>query len=158
MKTIIWKVKHFFWRVKNVISWIPLTWNIKWYDYEQYYVVLKFMLEKSIREFESSRNQHVSTQHDIHYMRLCIKLIDRIIGCYYQDRSEEELYKTWGENVMIIDGDLFQIRREKEKTEEDSKKYAQDFIRSYEYWNDKEERSRALLFNILKNKLEHWWI
>lgn len=158
MKTIIWKVKHFFWRVNNVISWIPLIWSFRWYDYEQYYRTLRFMLEKTIKAFENSPTQHTSTQQDIRYMRLCIKLIDRITNGYYQDRSEEELYKTWGENVMIIDGDLFQIRREREKTEEDSKKYAQDFVRSYEYWRDKEDRSRALLFNILKNKLEHWWI
>jgi hypothetical protein len=158
MKTIIWQVKHFFWRVKNLIDWIPTVWNIRWYDYEQYYLVLRFMLEKSIKEFESSKTQHTSTQQDIQYMRLCIKLIDRITQCYYQERSEEELYKIWGENVMISEGEHFEIRREREKTEEDSKRYAQDFIKSYEYWRDKEDRSRALLFNILKNKLEHWWI
>ncbi len=105
-------------------------------------------------------------ENDVYYMRLCVKLIDRLESQYYEERAEEELEKRWGKyrNIKstVEDGDMnlrvVTIKRELEKTEEDTKRYSEDFRRTYKFWRNKEEKSRRLLFNILNNKLENWWI
>lgn len=157
MRNLYWQTKRFFWRINNVISWIPTIWSITWYDYDHIYRINRFALERMANHFENAKYKFVETASDIRYMRLCIKLIDRILDEYYHERAQEELTQLWGEYVFSND-DKFELRRELEKTEEDSKRYRQDFDRIKNYWRKKDEKARQLLFNILKNKLHRWWI
>ena len=143
------------------------AWSIRWYEYSQLYQTLRFLLQNMIRYFESSRVQHVGMERDIDYMRLCIKLIDRLEFEYYEERAMEELEKRWGKyehgvSAIIDDGGIqtysLNLKRELEKTEEDTEKYNYDFVKTCNFWGAKQEKSKRLLFNILNNKIERWWI
>ena len=143
------------------------AWNIRWYEYSQLYQTLRFLLQNMIKYFESSRTQYVGMERDIEYMRLCIKLIDRLEFDYYEERAMEELEKRWGKyqhgiSIIIDDGGIerncLEFKRELEKTEEDTKRYSEDFMKTYKFWRNKQDKSRKLLFNIINNKIEHWWI
>ncbi len=165
MERILWKIRKFFWRIKNTWSWTKLAWNIKWYEYNQIYEILKFSIQKTINYFENSKVQHVGIERDLYYMRLCIKLIDRIQFDYYEERAQDELEKRWGKYVHgkvwpTDEEHIFQwkISRELEKTEEDSKRYTEDFKKTYAFWHKKHEKAKSLLYKILHEKIERWWI
>jgi len=168
MKRLTWHIKQFFWRIKNTWSWTKFAWNIRWYEYTDIYGIIKFSLQKTIEHFESSQVQHTDTQRDVEYMRLCIKLIDRLQTDYYDERMEEELQKRWGNYRDAVkvkrefkDDDilvLFEIKRELEVTEADSKRYNKDFKKTLNYWRGKQQKAKRLLFNILNNRIEHWWL
>jgi hypothetical protein len=97
-------------------------------------------------------------------MRLCIKLIDMIEGDYYEDRAHDELEKRWGKYVTTSnrnEGTQFYtmtIKRQLEVTEEDSKRYTEDFKKTYNFWRKKHEKAKSLLYRILHEKIECWWI
>lgn len=145
---------------------MKFIWGFRWYEYSQFYQTNKFLLTKMISHFEASKIQYYNMENDVYYMRLCVKLIDRLESQYYEERAEEELEKRWGKyrniKYTVEDGDInvrvVTIKRELEKTEEDTKRYSEDFRTTYKFWRNKEEKSRRLLFNILNNKLENWWI
>jgi hypothetical protein len=119
-----------------------------------------------IRYFENSRVQYVGIERDIDYMRLCIKLIDRLEFDYYEERAMEELEKKWGKyvegNVWPIDerGDLYEwkLKRQLEETEEDAARYNIDFVKTHNFWKAKHEKAKRLLYKILQEKIEYWWI
>ena len=165
MNDIFWKIKSFFWRVKNTWSWAKFIWKIRWHEYDAVYEIMKFSLLKTIHAFENARVHHVGMEHDIYYMRLCVKLIERIQSEYYDERAFDELEKRWGKyntTIKPIDGDdafySMIIKRELEKTEEDSARYKEDFVRTHKYWTNKHEKAKKLLYRILQERLEHWWI
>ena len=163
---MIYHIRKLFWRIKNTWLWMRFAWSIRWYEYSQLYQTLRFLLQNMIRYFESSRVQYVGIERDLEYMRLCIKLIDRLEFDYYEERAMEELEKRWGKyvegNAWPIPelGGLFEwkIRRELEKTEEDAARYNIDFVKTCNFWRAKHDKAKRLLHKILQEKIEYWWI
>lgn len=164
---MIYHIRKLFWRIKNTWLWMRFAWNIRWYEYSQLYQTLRFFLQNMIRYFEGSRVQYVGIERDIEYMRLCIKLIDRLEFDYYEERAMEELEKRWGKyqhgiSIIIDDGGIerncLEFKRELEKTEEDEVRYNIDFVKTHNFWKAKHEKAKRLLHKILQEKIEYWWI
>lgn len=87
-----------------------------------------------------------------------------IEGDYYEERAQDELEKRWGKHVTTSnrnEGTQFYtmtIKRQLEVTEEDSKRYTEDFKKTYNFWRKKHEKAKSLLYKILHEKIECWWI
>lgn len=162
----MYRIKNLLWRVKNTWSWAKFIWGLRGhYDYSVTYKILRFSLSKSVENFESSNIKYFGIDHDVYYMRLCIKLIDRIETEYYDERAHEELEKRWGKYVTttqkVNDGITvykMTVKRELDITEADSKRYKDDFIKTYNFWMNKHTKAKKLLHRILEEKLENWWI
>lgn len=167
MKDLIWRIENFFYKIKNSWKWAKLGWGFHptYFEYSNIYSVLRFSLQRMIESFEIARDYYMVNQSELQYMRLCIKLIDRLDTDYYEERAQEELDKRWGKYLpwefeKNEDGITYNvtIKREKEITEEDTERYSADFVKTYSKWRDKHVKARRLLFRILNEKLETWWI
>lgn len=159
-------IETLLWRIKNTFKWIKFIWGFKWYEYGQIYQIMRFSLQNTIEYFEGSKIYYLGMDRDLYYMRLCVKLIDRIESDYYEERAFEEIEKRWGKNNFITenlnDGGLemysLKMKRELEKTEEDSKRYRDEYMLIRQFWNLKHEKAKRLLYRILQEKMEGWWI
>ena len=167
MKDVIWKIEGFFHRVKNSWKWAKLGWGFHptYFEYTDMYTTMKFSIERMIETFEANRYYYMVGESELQYMRLCIKLIDRLRSSYYEERGQEELEKRWGKCLpwkfeLNDDGITYSvdIRREREVTEEDSERYTQDLVETYNKWGKRHAKARKLLFRIINEKLETWWI
>lgn len=159
-------IKNLLWRIHNTWSWAKLVWQFRWYEYGQVYAVMRFSLVKALENFDRSKVKYVGMESDMYYMRLCVKLIDRLQSEYYEERAHKELDNRWGNYKTITetinDGSpvvyKMVVKRELDKTEADSKRYREDFVKTYNFWMNKHEKAKKLLFRILNEKLEKWWI
>jgi len=162
---MIYHIKKFFWRVKNTWLWIKFIWNIRWYEYSQLYQTLKLFLQRMIQYFKNAKTQYVGIERDLEYMQLCIKLIERLESNFYEDAAYEEIEKRWGKAEFIftpVEGheDLkeLHIKRDFIKTEEDQEIYDDEYSKTIIHWRNKHEKAKRLLFKILEEKIERWWI
>lgn len=162
---MFYNIKNLFWRLKNTWSWAKFIWKIRWHEYDAIYKIMRFSLLKTIKAFENAKVRYVGMEHDMYYMRLCVKLVDRIRFEYYEERAMEELEKRWGKyNVTteaVDEGEIaytMTMKRQLEKTEADSARYNEDFVRTHNYWRNKHEKAKKLLYRILQERLERWWI
>ena len=162
MKNIIWKIKKFFKRITNVLSWIPTLWSVQWYEYDNFYVIMRFTLVKMIKHFKSFHVQYIGIERDIELMELCIRLIDRVKDEYYIDKFLDEVSEKYGDLKMTTtrsDSELFynadftyeKIIISDEADEEDRKQIRKK-------WEARDKKARALLFKILNERLHGWWI
>ena len=162
MKNIIWEIKRFFKRITNVLSWIPTLWSVQWYEYDNFYVIMRLTLVKMIKHFKSFHVQYIGIQRDIELMELCIRLIDRVKDDYYIDKFLDEVSEKYGDLKMTTtpsDSKLFytadftyeKIIISDEADEEDRKQIRKK-------WEVRGNKARALLFKILNERLHGWWI
>ena len=162
MKNIIWEIKRFFKRITNVLSWIPILWSVQWYEYDNFYVIVRFTLVKMIKHFKSFHVQYIGIERDIELMELCIRLIDRVKDDYYTDKLIDEISEKYGDLKMTTtpsDSELFYIADftyekiiiSEEVDEEDRRQIRKK-------WEARGDKARALLFRILNERLHRWWI
>lgn len=168
---IMWSIKKFFRRIKNVISWVPTLWRAQWYEYDTFYHIMRFNLNKMIHQFKTFHVQYVGIERDIELMETCVRLIDKLIEEQYCDESFNEIHRKYGNSKMITEPYIpkpgepenrngwytykgIQYERIIVDTETDEKD-RRAIIKAGE---KKQEKARKLLFYILYEKLEHWWI
>ena len=73
-------------RIVNLIGWIPTIWKDKQYDNVFIFEILKKKLELTEKYTRNTGHLERSV-YDANRMKLCIKLLDRIINGYYSMKA-----------------------------------------------------------------------
>ena len=182
---LFWKFRYqyyprnFIVGVGNLIKWAPVIWKDR--DWDQHYIleVLKFKIKKTANLFEKNQ-RFVGWESQVHYMRICEKLIELIQDEYYS-HEYFDYYDNKFSFEKTEDSDHFELKSE--VTRDDLQTYIQKyphakraaiinpkynvFINSMSGSPDvgmsiaigmvRHNKAKKLLFNILENKIEHWW-
>lgn len=64
--------------IKNLIKWFPLVWKDRDYDHNYILYTLKFKIHNTRKLHEKNR-RHVGVEKEIHCMKVCEILLDRLI-------------------------------------------------------------------------------
>jgi hypothetical protein len=80
----MWKLRHFFKRIKNLIRWAPIIWNDQDWDYFHIYNILKHKLV-FMAEHMYNKGYHESSKQEGDRMMLCVRLINKVQNEYYMD-------------------------------------------------------------------------
>jgi len=148
--------------IKNIISWFPIVWTDRQWDFVYFLRIIKFKLEQMVRFYETEAHQIKAEKH-VDKMKLCINIIDRIIDDNYHDIVFRNYYEKWGQSEIkfIKDGDTNLNRVEIVHSKVIT---PQDKIRSlneYRKLLDKEEymvkQDIKLLFEIFTKHMRSWW-
>ncbi len=178
-----WDWKHFhkylYYGIKNLITWFPIIWKDR--DWDDYYIleILKFKINKTANSFEK-KQRFVGWEDQVRYMRICEKLITLIQDEYYS-HEYFDYYDNKFSFEKTEDSDLFELKSEVIKDD------LQTYIQKYSHANRvalinpkysvfinsmsgapnvgmaiaigmvRHNKAKKLLFNILENKIEHWW-
>jgi hypothetical protein len=81
----MWKLRHFFKRISNLIRWAPIIWNDQDWDYSYIYNILKHKLI-FMSEHMYNNGYHALSKQDADRMMLCVRLIDKIQDEEYMDK------------------------------------------------------------------------
>lgn len=159
----------------NLIRWFPTIWNNRDYDYFYILEVIKFKL---IRQSKTLVSNRLTTYSNFKYnndrIMLCVRLIEKIQSEFYLTevndyhnikydivnnkisiKIESERYSDYLNQHMSV---VRRILKNKElqilpmdSTETINTSLSQN-IGIYNH-----ERSKKILFHILKNQMEEWW-
>lgn len=124
-------------KVKNLISWFNIIFNDENWDHTYIYIILQHKLKRTLKGLEDFKYcDNISAKR---HLRICIKLLDRIIKDDFYDDSKK--FYTY-EEIMKNDASLEILEdvRKRYKTSEDLRK---KYIKT--------------LFHILENRIEWFW-
>jgi len=74
---VMWRIRRFIRRSKNLFRWLPIIWNDEQWDYYYIFEVLKHKLIFTA-EHTRKHGYHVNSSYDADRMMLCVRLIDKI--------------------------------------------------------------------------------
>lgn len=165
--------KYFIYGVKNLWKWLPIIWKDR--DWDDFYIfeILKHKI-KNTADYTEKKQRFLDWKDDVRYMRICVKLIDRIQDEYYIS----EMHEYWETNMRMepmedgtrllefddvrVDLDRYLSKYPNDKRRTLKSKRADNIGDSdkslaimVSYM--RHERARKLLFDILQDKIERWW-
>ena len=173
-----WDAKHLHRDIaqgfKNLWKWFPIIWKDR--DWDDFYIfeVLKKKI-KNTADYTEKKQRFVGWEKEVHYMRICVKLIDRIKEEYYQ-HEYWDYYDIEGHFTPVEGTDKFEWNSKPTKNE------LETYISMYPHahrrlmqdkklgnYKDKEysialgmgiirhRKAKKLLFRILEERVESWW-
>jgi hypothetical protein len=172
-----WDAKHFHRNVaqgfKNLWKWFPIIWKDRDWDHHFIFETLRFKIDNTANYIESKK-RYVGWEEDVRYMRICVKLIDRVQSDHYVD----EMHNYWETKMKMEPMENGNSSLEFDDVKNDLSiylsKYPNDKRRTLKSKRSKnvgdsdkslailmsfmrQERARKLLFDIMGDKIERWW-
>jgi hypothetical protein len=173
-----WKFPHFhktlYQGIKNLIKWGPIIYQDRDWDYSFTFKILKFKLENT-KEIFKKHNRFESGERNVELMGVCIKLIDRIMEDFYHDEYfsyyKSEMLKEPNENGSYS----INFKTTEDRTDEFINMYphSKRVLFNNPKWESfrhnptgrclaigqiRHDKAKKLLFRILEEKIEHWWM
>ena len=167
-----WRIRYFFYGVKNIIRWIPTMYHDRDWDGDFILKILQKKIELQRKELINA-NRHMGIDRDNRYMTLTLNLLERV----RQDHYGLECMDYWDDNISfenILDKpDLksIEIKTTGERFDEYLNKYPSSvraITKKYgvienkktlclkvSYYNH--SKANKLLFRVLEEKLAQWW-
>lgn len=154
-------------RIVNLIGWIPTIWKDKQYDNIFIFEILKKKLE--LTEKYTRNNGHLERSvYDANRMKLCIKLLDRIINGYYSMEaydyfeSDFDIYQPNKLPNLTVDNldAYFKLYPREYKSAISKFPITRDYdkiIISFKMSTNLHNKAKSLLFKILDKDIEKWW-
>ena len=141
-KNIKYFINDIFYGIKNIITYAPLIYRDRDWDFSYIDIMLRFKL-KRMSELLRINDRHTTTQQYVKQINFCIKLLDRLIA---DDYIHPDFEKTFNERSTsdILTG------KNKNFTDEDFSKWMK-----YEAYL--REKDRCVLENIMKKHMTGWW-
>lgn len=162
------KVKDFFqyevpYGVRNLISWFPIIWKDRNWDYWFIYVILRHklhLMEQNIRRY----GHHTTSDKDADKIKVCVLLLDRLINDDYHENVYYQYYKRWGHPEMVFQeftknsklGELL-FRYPNVKNEEDDKLRHAQYLSKGQLSEALKKQDLDLLFKIMNKHIQTWW-
>lgn len=127
--------------IKNIITYIPLIWNDRDWDYSYLDMMIKFKL-KRMSKLLTKNNRHTCTEQNVKQINFCIKLLDRLEA---NDYTHPDYEKVLEERIVV---GVFDI----------NKLYTEEEFKVWMEWeNHWKSRDRRLLYCVFNKYIEEWW-
>ena len=143
--------------IGNLISWFPIVWNDRDWDYYFIYDLLHFKLsrmEKYIRKYGHS----VDNKKDADSIKECVIILERLINDDYVAEDWDKIHEKWGDFEFVRREDGRSILEcTKVKTEEDKEAYKQDVKNCCEKEESLIQKDLHDLFENMKLHIRRWW-
>lgn len=138
---IKYKIIDFGVGIKNIITYIPLIWNDRDWDYSYLDMMIKFKL-KRMSKLLTKNNRHTCTEQNVKQINFCIKLLDRLEA---NDYTHPDYEKVLEERIVV---GVFDI----------NKLYTEEEFKVWMEWeNHWKSRDRRLLYCVFNKYIEEWW-
>lgn len=143
--------------VGNLISWFPIIWNDRDWDYQYIYALLYFKLsrtEKCIRLYgHSVNNEEVADS-----IKECIVILKRLMEEEYCTEDWDKIHEKWGEFTLVETKDGYStFEYANVKTDEDREKYNAEVKNCCKKEESLIQEDLNSLFEIMKKNIRGWW-
>jgi hypothetical protein len=147
--------------VPNLITWFPVIWKDRWWDYYFFFVILHkklSLMEKGFRKYGNC----VSSKEDAIKIKVCVNLLDRIIKDEYDQMVYKKHDEKWGDielkTISRADGlpELI-ISRPNVVTDKEIAQEKKEQRLLIEKPDKMKYQDKDLLFKLLKKHILSWW-
>ena len=163
----MYKIKLFFWNIRNIIRWIPVLWNNFDWDYNFMYDIMRFKIER-MAHYQRNNGHLVNNELYASRMDTFIRLLNKV-------REEEYLFdhnKTITEKYGNWKFDFIEYNKEDDgggKWYSAVKKWEKDYtpqqIEDIEKESDmlfesdikQQAKAERILWKFFTHNVRHWW-
>lgn len=161
MKRIFRSVKF---GVANLISWLPVIWNDRNWDYWFIYVIIRKKLDNTRQSLKKYHN-HVHWERDYDNISKVVFALDRLIKNNYSDMVYKELEEEFGElnlsSEKIENKNLYQLMFTRDKVDYSNEKQVERLERKTKQAINREkylrEQDKKFVFSEMCKHIEEWW-
>ena len=160
-----WRLSYLKTSITNVIKWFPIIWNDRDFDSHYTLEILKFKLNKQA-DYVASKNNPIEAKH----IRVVTKLIDLVQSEFYL-MEWADYYEMDYKFTLTEDHNFYTLETKttSENFSEYFNKYPHAYAKVVKPGDSKEliamnislynhNKAKDLLFKILKNDIEKWWL
>ena len=154
-------------QIKNIIMWIPVTWNQFDFDYRYSLDVFKHQLAKQARFMDSDRALGMNSKIDAEKIRMVIRLMDKVYDEEYACEYQQKLKDKYGEGVddmRFLDipekpgfSQLKWSYEVDEKWAHQREQIEADRDKWFKESREKQERAHKLLWKLIEFYIRGWW-
>tara|TARA_R110000772_G_scaffold45089_2_gene103443 strand:+ start:261 stop:755 length:495 start_codon:yes stop_codon:yes gene_type:complete len=163
---MIYNIKRFFWKIKNLFKWLPIIWEQYDFDYNYSLEVFKFQLKKQAEFLESDKAYTQCAKINAGKIRTVLKLMDRVYDDYYGGEYQDKLELIYGKGCfntsfttlkwdkelsdLSYDIELKLKGKDLEAWHRDRKKYFKESI-------EKQKKAHRILWKLVEHNIQGWW-
>jgi len=147
--------------VYRIIKWFPVIWNDRQWDSHYFFIIMRHKLKIMEKSFHGNHG-YIGALADAARMKVCIKILDRLIADEYELTSLKDHDAKWGEiemNTNPCKNNLCKLvlTRKNVETKEDEILERKEFLNCCKKAETTEKEDLAQLFGILQNNIRLWW-
>lgn len=150
--------------IKNIIYWFPIIWKDRDWDDHYIFEILKHKL-KAVSKHHEEKKHYVGWEREVSLMNTAIKLMGYVQNEHYSDVAHEILDKKYGESEWIFtpvpnstNSRLTFKHSNVENGTYTEAQYDTEYRKLMAEARNKHEKARKLLFRILEERIERYWI
>ena len=154
--------------IKNLITWFPIIWKDRSWDYHYIYDILEEKLKRTSKQIDSAKI-FVGYEYVVRDINIAVKLINRLKTDYYSFEYSDYIDSKF--KFVPVEDNSSVKRLEVETIRDNLSDFFLKYPRIYKKYQMRQDkklvameisrenhrRAKKLLFKILKEKIEHWW-
>ena len=163
-KNIMYQIKRFFRKCKNVIRWFPTIWKDEDWDHSHVYEILIKKLEHQRDFFSSNRPYSSQAKETATQLQIAINLLHmtRDSWEFYECEIMEGLDAKWGKGVLRFEPlgngtSELHIDYDGVKTDKDKEKYNKEFREGMERARKEYMKDKRMAFKYIADNIDTWW-
>ena len=148
--------------IKNLIKWFPIIWTDRWWDHSFIFKMLHFKLN-DMEKLYRARSIHKYSDETADQMKMCVRLLDRIIKDDYITNALQFHEKKYGEidfkftPIEGTDCSSLDLVHKKELTEAEAKMANKLRNNLYKHSDNMETQDVEMLFKLMTKYIRMWW-
>jgi hypothetical protein len=158
-----WRLREFQTSCQNLIKWFPVIWRDRDWDDSYIFDILKHKLYHTCK-YHINNPMFVDQDREIELMTTCIKLIDYIKEEHYSTVAFDFLEAKYGQTEIAIKdstaskNELIFKNANIQNGTYTQEEYNKEFNKLMSEAREKHDHARRLLFKILEERIERWWV
>jgi hypothetical protein len=145
-----------FWRI---IDYIPILWHD--YDFSCSPGIFT-LIKKKLERLEPELVHSINAERDRKRVRICIKLLDKVINNYYEDQFHKKHDAKWGEaQYRWIDfddeNDELLIKRPKANTPAEKEQETKELLAGVDWYNRQKQNATDYCMKFIAKWAQHLW-
>jgi len=149
-------------RIKNAIRAFKFYWSINESnnDYVEILLIIKFKLDNIRKNLESHKSyEYIDKDKYIKSLRICSKLMTRIINQNYITNDLSKLDKIYGPCILkTLENGYTSIEGSNIRTREEREAYAVHLIEILNLEDRMMIRDQDRLFKVMNKYIRTWWV
>jgi len=151
VKYVFRNIKHFFYRVKRFLDWLPVIWNDADFDYAYLLEILQFKLKKMLEWFDSDKPNVESAPQTAKEIKEVLFCLDRYFNETYRKVEYAEFDVKYG---LSSDDDFWTWHNKFQALPEEAK---QEWRNLGMQAGTDMRNDLMQVFDLLKQNIEGWW-
>jgi len=155
-------IKDFYYRVINVIRWIPTIWKDNDWDHAFLYKILRKKISHMEKYFRID-GHHLNSDKEADQMKVTVNILDRLINDDYLSNALKPHKEKWGEMEFKFnkceDSNLSTLEfiYEKANTEKEKKQCRKEFKLAGDHSEYMLNQDLEYLLKLFRKYIRHWW-